>query len=98
MQVGVQRDGLARGEGPVLQLLRAGIRLGEDGAGVRPLPEVSAEVFEGMVAGRNLLLVDDLLEQQNADLRAFIPEYTESSVRRLRAWLETGRYRRDVPA
>lgn len=72
--------------------------LREGYAGVRPLPEVSAEVFEGMVAGRNLLLVDDLLEQQNADLRAFIPEYTESSVRRLRAWLETGRYRRDVPA
>ncbi|MFT3833963.1 MAG: phosphotransferase [Micropruina sp.] len=66
-------------------------------AAVRPLPEVDDEVFEGMVAGRNLLLVDDLLEQQNADLRAIIPAYTAASVRRLRAWLETGRYRRDLP-
>lgn len=67
-------------------------------ASVRPLPEIGAEVFEGLVAGRNLLLVDDLLEQQNAELRAIIPAYMASSVRRLRAWLDTGRYRRDVPA
>lgn len=66
-------------------------------AAVRPLPEVGEEVFEGMVAGRNLLLVDDLLEQQNADLRAMIPAYAAGSVRRLRAWLDTGRYRRDLP-
>ena len=65
-------------------------------AGVRPLPRVSPDVFEGMVAGRNLLLVDDLLEQQNADLRAFIPKYTAGSVRRIRAWLDTGRYRRET--
>jgi Ser/Thr protein kinase RdoA (MazF antagonist) len=67
-------------------------------AGVRPLPEVGTEVFEGMVAGRNLLLVDDLLEQQNAELRTLIPDYTAASVRRLRGWLETGRYRRLPPA
>ena len=66
-------------------------------AGVRPLPRVSPDVFEGMVAGRNLLLVDDLIEQPNAELRAMIPAYVANSVRRLRGWLETGRYRRDVP-
>lgn len=66
-------------------------------AGVRALPRVSAEVFEGMVAGRNLLLVDDLIEQPNAELRTLIPGYVANSVQRLRAWLETGRYRRDVP-
>ena len=66
-------------------------------AGVRPLPRVSPDVFEGMVAGRNLLLVDDLIEQPNAELRAMIPGYVANSVRRLRGWLETGRYRRDVP-
>ena len=63
-----------------------------------PLPTVSAEVFEGMVAGRNLLLLDDLLEQQNAELRGMIPAYAEASVRRLRSWLDTGRYRLDVAA
>lgn len=72
--------------------------LREGYAGVRPLPKVSAEIFEGMVAGRNLLLVADLLEQQNVELRGMIPEYTATSVRRLRAWLDTGRYRREIPA
>lgn len=66
-------------------------------ASVRTLPEVTPEQFEAMVAGRNLLLVDDLLEQQNADLQAFVPTYVEASVRRLRAWLQTGQYRRESP-
>lgn len=65
-------------------------------AAVRALPDVGAETFEGMVAGRNLLLLDDLLEQQNVDLRAIIPEYAAATVRRLRGWLDTGRYRREV--
>ena len=65
---------------------------------VRTLPQVTAEQFEAMVAGRNLLLVDDLLEQQNAELQAFVPTYVESSVRRLRGWLQTGTYHRESPA
>lgn len=72
--------------------------LREGYAGLRSLPAVSAEVFEGMVAGRNLLLLDDLLEQQNAELRGMIPGYVEASVRRLRSWLDTGRYRLDIAA
>lgn len=72
--------------------------LREGYARVRPLPRLSDEAFEGMIAGRNLLLLDDLLEQQNAELRGIIPRYTELSVRRLRAWLDTGRFRFDVPA
>ena len=63
----------------------------------RPLPPFSAEQFEGMVAGRNLLLVDDLIDQGNADLRALVPRYVDASVNRLRHWLETGRYRRELP-
>ena len=66
-------------------------------AGVRPLPQVRPEVFEGMIAGRNLLLVDDLIEQPNAELQTMVPAYVAATVQRLRAWLETGRYRRDVP-
>lgn len=63
----------------------------------RPLPPSTAEQFEGMVAGRNLLLVDDLIEQANADLRAMTPRYVAASVQRLRHWLDTGRYRRNIP-
>ncbi|MFT4296123.1 MAG: phosphotransferase [Micropruina sp.] len=66
-------------------------------AAVRPLPPVRPEVFEAMVAGRNLLLVNDLIEQPNADLRSLVPGYVRTSVARLRAWLETGRFRREVP-
>lgn len=67
-------------------------------ASVRTLPQVTAEQFEAMVAGRNLLLVDVLLEQQNADLQAFVPTYVAASVPRLRAWLQTDRYRRESPS
>lgn len=66
-------------------------------ASQRPLPPFTAEQFEGMVAGRNLLLVDDLIEQANADLQAMVPRYVAASVQRLRHWLDTGRYRRNVP-
>ncbi len=72
--------------------------LREGYARVRPLPQLSDEAFEGMVAGRNLLLLDDLLEQQNVELRGMIPRYAEASVRRLRGWLDTGRYRLDAPS
>src|SRR6478752_2634801 len=66
-------------------------------ASVRALLPVTDEQFAGMVAGRNLLLVNDVIEQPNADLRAIVPRYVANSVLRLRNWLETGQYRRDVP-
>ena len=62
-------------------------------ATVRPLPAVTDEQFEAMVAGRNLLLVNDVIEQPNADTQAMTPAYVAASVRRLRHWLDTGRYR-----
>ena len=65
-------------------------------ATVRPLPAVTDEQFEAMVAGRNLLLVNDVIEQPNADTQAMTPAYVAASVRRLRHWLDTGRYRRTL--
>ena len=50
-----------------------------------------------MIAGRNLLLLDDLLVQTNAELRAMLPDYVVNSTLRLRNWLETGSFRRHVP-
>lgn len=67
-------------------------------ASVRALPSVTPEQFEAMVAGRNLLLVNDLLEQPNADLRAMVPGYVTTSVTRLRHWLDTGKFRREPVA
>ncbi|MBK8447741.1 MAG: phosphotransferase [Micropruina sp.] len=67
-------------------------------ASVRPLPSVTPEQFEAMVAGRNLLLVNDLIDQPNADLRAMVPGYVATSVTRLRHWLRTGVFRREPVA
>lgn len=60
-------------------------------------PPVTPEQFEAMVAGRNLLLLNDVIEQPNADLQAIAPVYVANSVLRLRSWLDVGRYVRDVP-
>ena len=60
-------------------------------------PKVTPEQFDAMVAGRNLLLVNDFIEQPNAAFRAMVPAYVENSMVRQRHWLETGRWRRDVP-
>ena len=45
-----------------------------------------------MVAGRNLLLVNDVIEQPNADLQAMVPAYVADSVARQRQWLNSGRW------
>lgn len=71
--------------------------LKEGYASVRTLPQVRPEVLEGMIAGRNLLLLDDLIEQSNADFRVMVPTYVANTTLRLRNWLDTGRFRRDVP-
>lgn len=63
----------------------------------RALPPFTAEQFEGMVAGRNLLLVNDIIDQPNAGLQAMTPAYVAASVRRLQHWLDSGRYRREPP-
>lgn len=56
-------------------------------ATVRPLPAVTDEQFEAMVAGRNLLLVNDVIEQPNADTQAMTPAYVAA---RPRAGFGTG--------
>jgi Ser/Thr protein kinase RdoA (MazF antagonist) len=61
-------------------------------ASVRALPSVTDEQFEAMVAGRNLLLVNDVIEQPNADLQAMVPAYVADSVARQRQWLNSGRW------
>jgi len=66
-------------------------------ADVAEPPKVTPEQFDGMVAGRNLLLVNDFIEQPNAAFRAMMPTFIENSMLRQRQWLQTGRWRRHVP-
>ena len=63
---------------------------------VRSLPPVTDEQHEAMVAGRNLLIVSDLIDQTNARLRALRPSFVAASVERLQRWLDTGRWGRRV--
>lgn len=63
---------------------------------VRALPRYSSEQFEALVAGRNLLLLNDVLTIATADLREMIPRYARNSVVKLRHWLDTGVYRHEV--
>ena len=65
-------------------------------ATVRTLPGYAPEQFEALVAGRNLLLLNDVLTITTADLREMIPRYAHNSVVKLRNWLDTGVYRHDV--
>ncbi len=66
-------------------------------AELRPLPEFTHEQLEALVASRNLLLANDVLTDTNAATRAIVPTYLRNSAVKLRAYLETGEYRHDVP-
>lgn len=65
-------------------------------ASVRPLPDVDEATFETLVAGRQLLLGNDLLTTSTASLRAEAAAYAAVTCDRLRAWRETGRFTRAV--
>jgi Ser/Thr protein kinase RdoA (MazF antagonist) len=65
--------------------------------GAVPLPPFTSAEYEAVVAGRNLVLLNDLLVNTTADLRALLPRYTANSVTKLRAYLETGVFRHEVP-
>lgn len=63
----------------------------------RALPSFTDEQFEAVVASRNLVLLNDILVTENAEFRAFADRYVANAVAKLRHYLETGRYRHDVP-
>jgi Ser/Thr protein kinase RdoA (MazF antagonist) len=66
--------------------------LHEGYAAVSPLPAVTDEQLEALVASRQLLLANSLLASSTADLRAEAAAYLLVTVRRLRHWLDTGRF------
>ena len=64
---------------------------------VRSLPSFTTEQYEAMVASRNLLLLNDLVVTTNAEFKAMLPRYIPNSITKLRAYLDTGVFRHDVP-
>jgi Ser/Thr protein kinase RdoA (MazF antagonist) len=59
---------------------------------LRALPDVTEEQFEALVAARQLLLANSLLDSSTASLRAEASAYLDVTVERLRGWLRTGRF------
>lgn len=72
--------------------------LHEGYASVRSTPSGSAAEYEANLASRNLVLLNDVLVADNAELRAEAEHYLPLTVARLRHWLETGAFRFDLPA
>ncbi|MCK0112976.1 phosphotransferase [Ornithinimicrobium sp. F0845] len=65
-------------------------------ASIAPLPEVSTEDFEAIVASRQLLLANSILASSTTQLRAMARTYLPATVDRLRHWLETGHFTRQL--
>jgi Ser/Thr protein kinase RdoA (MazF antagonist) len=61
-------------------------------AEVEGVPPYTNEQFEGLVASRNLLLLNDVLANTTASIRGMTPRYLRNSVRKLRHYLDTGSY------
>ncbi|GEK79458.1 phosphotransferase enzyme family protein [Agrococcus baldri] len=80
-----------RGQDPVLE---AALREGY--AAVAPLPVIEAADFEALVASRQLLLANAMLAMSTAELRARSAEYAQTSIGRLRRWLDTGAFTREA--
>lgn len=64
---------------------------------VRPRPRGTTAEYEANLASRNLVLLNDVLVSDNAEIRAELEAYLPNSVARLRHWLDTGEYRFDAP-
>jgi Ser/Thr protein kinase RdoA (MazF antagonist) len=60
-------------------------------------PDVAREDVEALVASRQLLLANALLDSTTASFRAMATEYAHTTVRRLRHWLEAGTFVLDPP-
>jgi hypothetical protein len=69
--------------------------LWEGYAGAATIPDHTSEDLEALLAARQLLLANDLLSSTTAEFRAMASGYAHTSARRLRRWLDTGRFTRD---
>jgi Ser/Thr protein kinase RdoA (MazF antagonist) len=53
---------------------------------------LTTQEFESLIAARRLLLANEILTMENAEIRAMIPVYTAGTVHKLTEFLKTGRY------
>jgi Ser/Thr protein kinase RdoA (MazF antagonist) len=81
-----------RGEDPALE-----VALADGYAEVAPRPVVDPDHLEAMIAARQLLLANSLLDSSTAELRQEAVGYLSVTVDRLRHWLSTGRFTRSLP-
>jgi len=63
---------------------------------IRPLPDFPAADFEAIVAARAVLLANEVLRMWTAEMRDFAPSFLAATETRLRAFTETGVFRREV--
>lgn len=66
-------------------------------AEVLPPPACAQEDYEALLAGRNLVMLNDLLVNTTADIRALLPRYLPNTVTKLRHFLNTGTFQHEVP-
>lgn len=59
---------------------------------VLAVPEFSNDELHAMLAQRNLILLNDLVTTQTAELKAMLPSYVGKTLVRLQRYLDTGRY------
>lgn len=64
---------------------------------VRELPPSTDEQYHAALAGRTLLLLNDLLDMASGESRALVSRYSGNVELRIRAYLDTGVYRANVP-
>lgn len=64
---------------------------------IRSVPNVSESALHALLAQRNLILLNDLLANQTAELRAMVPKYIRRSITRLRHYRDTGHFKLMLP-
>lgn len=61
------------------------------------LPTYRQAEYETLLAGRNLVLLNDVLVNATADIRAILPRYMYNTVLKLQHFLDRGEFRHDLP-
>lgn len=61
-------------------------------AEVLPVPAIADALLHAMFAQRNIIMLNDLLATQSAELAEMIPQYVPRTVTRLHYYLETGEF------
>jgi aminoglycoside phosphotransferase (APT) family kinase protein len=80
-----------------LRLVGLDQQLLEGYATIAAPPSCPEPDFEALVAGRNLAMLTHALQTSTAEIRAMLDAYIPNSLLKLRGYLQTGRYRHDVP-